>query len=319
MSEPIWSLTPLSTLLDRHGVVLRREAVALGMDDKALRSALRAGRLVRVRHGAYASRARWDEASDVGRHQLLIQAVMRTVPGVVAASHHSAAALHELSLWDVDLSLAHVTRLDGGAGRTEGGVVHHEGLSLEQDLSLVADHRVVRPVRAALESALLSDVEHGLVTVDSGLRMGMFTRAELESQHELMRCWPSARHLELVTRLADGRSGSVGESRSRHLLWAHGLPKPELQYDVYDGGRLVGTTDFAWPEYGLLGEFDGRVKYGRLLRPGELPEDAVFREKRREDDLRRVTDWRMIRWVWADLYQPRVLAASIRELMRRAA
>jgi hypothetical protein len=79
------------------------------------------------------------------------------------------------------------------------------------------------------------------------------------------------------------------------------------------------VTDFAWPEHRLLGEFDGRVKYGRLLRPGEEPGDAVFREKRREDLLRRVTGWSMIRITWEDLYHPARTAAAVRQLMGRAA
>ena len=101
-------------------------------------------------------------------------------------------------------------------------------------------------------------------------------------------------------RMADGRAESAGESRTRYLCYAHGLPAPELQYDVFDrAGILVGTTDFAWPEHRLLGEFDGRVKYERYLRPGETPGDAVFREKRREDRLCELLGWRMIRLVWA--------------------
>ncbi len=35
-----------------------------------------------------------------------------------------------------------------------------------------------------------------------------------------------------------------------------------------------------------MGEFDGRIKYGRLLRPGQEAGDAVFEEKRREDAIR---------------------------------
>jgi hypothetical protein len=220
----------------------------------------------------------------------------------------------------VDLGQVHVTRLDGGAGRTEGDVVHHEGLSLDSDLVQHGNHLVVRPARAALESALLSGVERGLVAVDSGLNQRLFTDAELVAQHELMRSWPGASPLQLVVRLADGRAESVGESRTLHLCWAQGLPKPELQYHVFDHrGRLVGITDFAWPELGLLGEFDGRVKYERYLRPGEQPGDAVFREKKREDLLRRVTGWSMVRLTWSDLYDGPRTAAMIRSRMRRVA
>jgi hypothetical protein len=123
-----------------------------------------------------------------------------------------------------------------------------------------------------------------------------------------------------VVRLADGRAESVGESRSVHLFWAQRLPKPELQYHVLDRhGELIGITDFAWPECGLLGEFDGKAKYLRYLRPGEDPGDAVFREKQREDRLRRVTGWSMVRLTWADLSDPAGTAATIRSMMRVAA
>jgi hypothetical protein len=71
-----------------------------------------------------------------------------------------------------------------------------------------------------------------------------------------------------VVAFADGRSESVGESRSRVAIAAAGLPPPELQWSMrLDHG--MAYTDFAWPELRTVGEFDGRVKYGRLLRPGQ--------------------------------------------------
>ena len=65
-------------------------------------------------------------------------------------------------------------------------------------------------------------------------------------------------------------------------------------------GGVVGRTDFAWEEQRVVGEFDGRIKYGRLLRPGQDPGDAVFEEKRREDAIRD-EGWGVVRWVWSDL------------------
>ena len=122
---------------------------------------------------------------------------------------------------------------------------------------------------------------------------------------------PAARR---VIAFADGRSESVGESRSRVAIAAAGLPPPELQWPV----RLAdGTayTDFAWPELRTVGEFDGRVKYGRLLRPGQQPGDVVHAEKLREDAVR-AQDWEMVRWTWADLTTFDATAARIRERFR---
>ena len=49
-----------------------------------------------------------------------------------------------------------------------------------------------------------------------------------------------------------------------------------------------------------MGEFDGLVKYGRLLQPGQAPAEAVVAEKLREDALRD-QDLRVVRWTWTDL------------------
>ena len=101
------------------------------------------------------------------------------------------------------------------------------------------------------------------------------------------------------------------------LMWKYHLPEPQLQVEVIDEltGVLLGTTDFGWPEHRLLGEFDGKIKYGRLLKPGQSPGDVVFNEKRREDRIRESTGWSMIRFVWDDIvYQE----ARTVERLRRA-
>jgi hypothetical protein len=302
-----------------HGVFLRREAVELGFEDRDLQRGVRRGRLVKVRHGAYAFADECSSLDDVGRHRLLGRAIMRTLGDRVAASHHTACALHDLELWDVPLHVAHVTRLDDGSGRVESDLRHHEGLVLPDDVQLQDGFNVMRPVRAALESALLSGVERGLVTVNSGLRRGLFDTHDLAVQHDLMQSWPGSQPLQVVTRLADGRAECVGESRALYLFWSQGLPTPQLQLEVRDGRRLVAVTDFAWPEHRLIVEFDGRVKYQKYLRAGEDPGDAVFREKRREDDIRRVTGWAVVRLTWADLAHPARTAAWLRSSMQSAA
>jgi hypothetical protein len=62
-----------------------------------------------------------------------------------------------------------------------------------------------------------------------------------------------------------------------------------------------------------VGEFDGQVKYGRLLPPGQEPGDAVFAEKIREDEIR-ATGLAVVRWTWGDL--PRF--ETVAERLRRA-
>ena len=81
---------------------------------------------------------------------------------------------------------------------------------------------------------------------------------------------------------------------------------------------LAGRTayaDFGWPAQRTLGEFDGKVKYGRLLKPGQEPGDAVYAEKLREDEFRAL-DWEVVRWGWSDLRDFRSTAARIRSRFR---
>lgn len=302
-----------------RGYFTRPDALAEGLDDKAIRRALTARLWTRIRQGVYTFTDLWDLADPVQRHHAAAHAVARRLGDRVALSHTSAAVAHRLTVWGAELDQVHVTRLDGSPGRTEAGVVHHEGLCSETDLVVVDGVLAVHPARAALEMALVGSTESALVTLDSALRLRC-TRRELRAHYDRLQLWPGARKLQVAVRLADGLAASAGESRARYLFYLHDLPAPELQFEVYDdGGDLAGVTDFAWPDHRLLGEFDGKVKYGRLLRPGEEPQDAVFREKRREDRLRELTGWSMVRLTWGDLYKGAATSQRIRRLLARAA
>lgn len=309
----------LRILAETQGFFTRADALAEGHDDGAIQRAIRSKLWVRVRVGAYTFSDLWSAADETRRHRLRSRAVMRKYGDRVALSHLSAAVEHGLAHYGQDLDVVHVTRLDGGAGRREAGVWHHEGLLVPDDLVEVDGMLMVKPERSALEAALLVPAGPGLVTIDSAMRR-LGGRAAVDETFAQMRSWPGIQRLQVVVRLGDGRSESVGESLSRHLMHAHAIPMPELQFEVYDEqGNLIGTTDFAWPRHRLLGEFDGKVKYGRLLREGEKPEDAVFREKVREDLLRETTRWGMVRFIWRDLFHGAETAARVRRLMQHAA
>lgn len=117
---------------------------------------------------------------------------------------------------------------------------------------------------------------------------------------ELTRLGPvrGRRAAEWSLGFADALSESPGESLSRVQIDRAGLSRPRLQHRVVDDEGTM-FPDFCWPEFGVIGEFDG---YGKYLRysadPGESAAIAVMREKRREDRLRRL-GWRVVRWGWA--------------------
>lgn len=317
---PIDERVRMDDLLSIHGdgVFLRREALANGYDDDDLARGLRSGQLARVRHGAYTDRSVWNEAGDVERHRLRGHAVLRSHASPLALSHTSAAVEHGLTLFRPDLDRIHVTCLDKPLARTTRDVVYHCPSSV-QGLTFLPDGIVVvDPARAAVEAAALATVQAGVVVLDSALHLQLARPEDLAARYSERARWPHSRHLQITMRLARVGAESAGESLMRFLMWQAGLPQPVLQYEVRDArGRIVGRTDFAWPDYGVLGEFDGMVKYTRHLRPGESPGDALRREKVREDRIRELTGWLMIRFVWDDISNSRSTVDRIREQLRR--
>ena len=94
------------------------------------------------------------------------------------------------------------------------------------------------------------------------------------------------------------------------------IPAPELQVELAGASGRRYTVDFWWPQFGTFGEFDGRFKYSdpRFLR-GRSPEQALFDEKVREDDLR-APGRGCARWGWevaqsVPLLRARLSAAGV--------
>lgn len=310
-------MDPLRVLAEEIGFFTRAQARSAGYADRDVTRMVRRGLWCRFRRGYYTFTDLWEAMDAVGRHRVRSHAVLDSLGDRVALSHVSGVVEHGVDVWGVDLSRVHVTRLDGGPGRIEADVVHHEGFCADDEV-LVRDGRLVLPPdRCVLEAGSRADNEQALVMMDSLLHRGLVDHAELFARFELMARWPYVQHLHLVVRMADSRAESVGESRGRYLFRNHGLPAPELQYAVRDAdGVLVATTDWGWPGHGVLGEFDGRSKYGRLLRPGQDPGSVVFAEKQREDLAREVSGMGMIRLVWSDYDRPRVTIARVRRALR---
>jgi hypothetical protein len=303
--------------LHPNGLFLRREALDFGYRDRDLLAARRAGVIERVRHGAYVATETWTARDPVGRHRLRAQAVSLTHDGRVALSHVSGAAEHGMRLWNVDLEHVHVVRLDGAKGRKQRDVIYHEEGWRPNDVRAMQEMLVLGADQCALGAASLTSTESAVGLLDSCLDLQLSDEASLWSEHARRTQWPHHAKLQISLRLMRPGAQSLGESRGRFLCFRQHLPEPMLQFHVYDDlGNLVGITDFAWPQYRLLGEFDGMIKYGRLLKPGQSPGDVVTDEKNREDRLREVTGWSMIRLTWPDLHVPTVTADRIRRKMR---
>lgn len=313
---------PLPTVIglaDSHGIVLRRDAVLAGIDDNALARLVRHKVIVRMRQGAYCLFDVFTAASDAQRSRLLCRAVMQQYQDDhVSLSHGSSCLIQGGPDYALDLAHAHVTHLDG-AGRRQARVVHHVGELRVGDLRKHQGMWVTVPARAVFEVTCLGGSEAGLVQANHFLHRGLTTPEEMQAVFERLGRWSGSISQHAVAMLANPKIESVGESRCQWLFWTQGLPAPEAQFEIFfPDGRLAARVDFAWPAHKLIVEFDGREKYHRFRREGESIEQMVMREKAREDAVRRLTGWTVIRLTWADLALPARTAQVIRSAFQAA-
>lgn len=310
----------LKALIAQHGVFTRKEALALGYHDHAIQGLVGSGAWIRVRRGAYVLGEGWDALTGSEKYAVLCRAAVRQARTDVYLSHMSAANEFGAPLWECDTLTVHLTRKDQRAGRAEAGIVQHRGAVVEEDIVERNGLLLMSATRAALEMTTLLDVEHAMVEIDYLLHHRHTTIDLLRARYESMSCWPDTLATDLILRLVDDRSESVGETRSRFLCWSQHLPAPIPNYPIVDHqGVEIARVDLAWPELGVFLEFDGKVKYESCRREGESVTDCVIREKQRESRICEITGWRCLRIVWSDLYRPADVAARLRKLFRAAA
>lgn len=284
------------------GIFSRKQALDCGETDRTLAAAVRAGTLVRLRRGFYTPADIYAAADPSTKHVLHARAALSGQRGRVALTGVSAAALHGFDIHDTSLDIVHLVRLDGGSTRSEAGIVHHgTRRDIEGEIGSYDGILASVPARAVWEVACRSSLEGGVVTADSALHRSPELSESLSALHDRFAKFPGSVKARTVMRLADGRSDSPGESVTRVQCYRFGIPMPEPQFHVVGPrGQLIGIADFYWEDFRHLGEFDGKVKYQKLLRPGESASDCVIREKRREDAMRAGSRG-MTRFSWSDV------------------
>ena len=138
--------------------------------------------------------------------------------------------------------------------------------------------------RSVVDIARSASMLGAVVVGEAALRRGSPQNALVEMLDE---CSPSCETKKAAAAIDffDARSESALESLSRVLMHANDIPPPEPQY---------------WEHKRLVGEADGKVKYSGTLNPGLSPEEVVWREKLREDDLRDA-GFGIVRWTYAQM------------------
>ena len=293
------------TVSRRQGWFTRADALAAGYSDHELRRRLRHGqwsRLARdafVEHGDWPREQPWDRAERV--HRLTIAAVADRL-GDVVVSHQSAAVLHGLPIWGLDLTRVHVTRSSGRVRASETLSVHRSPFTPDE-ITEVDGLPVMTVERAIVETACRASYEVAVVLADAALRDRLTTSDRLAATADRYRHWSGSPAARAAVRFADGLSESVGESRLRVLMDNHHLPKPQLQVEIRGhDGRLIGRVDFLLSGL-LVVEFDGALKYGGSS-------ERIVAEKWREDRLRE-RGYLVSRVSWPDLDQPQTTASRL--------
>lgn len=285
-------LARLTGFLAAHeGVITAQEARRLGVGPNGLRSLVTRRVLRRVGRGAYAEPSH-DRLIEARRAVL---ALCRARPSV-AASHQSGALLWRLPVLTSALTRVHLTRTSGTAAtRSHPGLTLHACPGRQDAFGLVGGHPVVTPALAVVGTALEAGSDAGVCVADAALRLDLATVEEMSGWVDRLRRSPHLSVARHVVASASPTAESAAESKARLRLLSLGYRViPQVVLREQDGA-FVARVDFLLPDLGVVVEVDGALKYD-----GAEGRAALVREKRREDDIRRL-GYGMARLVWADL------------------
>jgi len=278
------------------GVFTVAQALDAGFTPAHVRSLVRRGQWIAVRHGVLADAKRWEDA----QHLTACAAKRLRFHRDAVVSHASAWVLYELPY--VDPPVEPTMTVPWGGARTSAGLL---------EAVLPAEHITkygVVPITTGARTVVdvLRNAEDGLeaqALADGALRAGV-DRALVDDVLTWCQGWPGLRQARDAWDYGDPRSESPLESRHRVIFRDAGLPEPELQVPLRDrSGRSVGRVDFFFRAQRTVDESDGRVKYVESDRdrtgPKRKRELTLWEEKLREDRIRDL-GLEVVRATWAD-------------------
>lgn len=311
-----------------HGEDPAELIVARDIDDAGDRTRLyrrrRSGDVLTLHPGVHVSAAGLQQLDLTERYTLRVRAASLRMTGLDVLSHWSAAALWGLPAvdgWPAEVHSTVPWKSGLGSSRTlrrhrrqqpDTDVVELGGLPVTSLARTVVDVATTAPFGTAVAMA-----DAALFAVDRGLHPGLTLtsmRRELDANVQALGRGPGSARARRVVAFADGKANRPGESLSRVTMHAIGAPPPALQFAVIGASGRLWHTDFGWPEFGAAAEFDGRAKYvdPQFLK-GRSPEEVVYEEKLREDDIRaRVRAF--ARWDWRTARSPRLMEERLRRL-----
>ena len=293
-------------------LVLSREAERLG-SARLLRQQYASGKFVRVAVGVYMDRDEWVSLGPDDRYRALVRAAaLRSVPGS-QFSHDSAAAMLRLPSIGPWSAQVHELVAPAPGGTSRRGILRH-GLGVDPNPMEIDGVVVSSLERTLVDIACTAPFVRAIAMIDHALRperegeprwslgIPLVGKTALQTQIDTLEPYRGLVSARRAVDFADGGAGSPAESFARVQFHALKLPPPELQVPFFDDVGLIGYADFYWRQLDLVGEVDGRSKYGadRHFQRDVPVEHLVWREKHREDRMRRVAksfvrlDWETI-------------------------
>ena len=236
-----------------------------------LEAALRNGSIVRLRRGVVAE---FEGASRTAAvHRMKIEAAAPFLGPSTYFAHESAAVLHGLPLLASRLDEVVVVRTAGGHGTITKTLHARRAQVNPEETTEVDGFPVTSLMRTACDLTRRLPFPEGVMVADAALRSRL-------DRGELLRCVVGGRGCRTAAaalKFADARSESPGESFEPSPDSPRRTPgsDPAGEELCDEFVNLVARVDFWWEAEGVVGEFDGMVKYSELLRPGQTAEDVT--------------------------------------------
>ncbi|MEO8093946.1 MAG: type IV toxin-antitoxin system AbiEi family antitoxin domain-containing protein [Pseudolysinimonas sp.] len=294
---------------ERAGLIFADEVRRAGEDPRRLRDGVRQGLFVRVRRGAYCTRVRWDSLSNRERHVLAVRAVVRDTAPPFLVAGRSAAAVYGMpfcAFWPERVTLLVPWR---GGGSSEPGIARTTNSAASARADSFDGIPITTRDRTVLDVAREAGHANAVALLDwaqSRRRKTPLKRESVEAELRRSDFTRGRRAASAAFAFSTHLSDSPGESLARVAIHRLGFEVPQLQVEFTDSQGAM-YPDFYWPSIRVAAEFDGKVKYTRDEFTGGDPAEVVWKEKQREDRLRRQVA-RVDRIVSADVADPRRLA-----------
>jgi len=231
------------------------DAVALGIGEHRLKSAVDNGEIVRVLRGVYV------------RDDIELSALVRAQAAALVISPHAvvcdrtAAWVHGVDTFryaELDIVPPLETFVLRGHRATDRPECDGGSRDLRpSDWTIIGGVRVTTPIRTALDLGCKLSRRGAVAAMDALMRQHAFTVADL--RRELPRYFRRRGVIQLrqLVPLVDGRAESAGESWTRLEIVDHGLPVPEPQWWIDVDGRPTYRLDLAYPRARVVVEYDG--------------------------------------------------------------